>query len=171
MSEPSRGSLFGVALVEQAWEKVAKQWEDAAAPMAKRELVDALRGHAGAASLRVSAEAFRNLATVTERQVRDAIADARLSDQARAKVLGTLGLAQLADRARIEAEEAAWGVMATGGLAPPDKQRAARTAREAATAWTTLLRELVKALVRDPDARADIVMAARKAARKEMHSG
>ena len=170
MSEAKRGSLFQVALVEWSSQRAAKAWEGAATAMAEQSLVDALEGHAAAAAQKVSAEAERKMVVSAAREVHAALCDAPLPDQARRKVLVDLRKAQLADEARAQDEGAAWNVMATGGLAPAEKERAARTARDATVAWTKLLLQLVDVLVPDPGERAEIVGHVRAAVRKYMRS-
>lgn len=170
MSEARRGSLFAVALVEWSSERAARAWEEAARAMAAQELMDALREHAVVAAQRVSADAERKMVVSAEQQVQAALSEARPPDQARRLVLATLREARLADEARGLDEDAAWTVMATGGLALAEKERAAKTTRAAAIAWTKLLLQLVDVLVLNARERPDIVGRLRHSVRKFMRS-
>ena len=170
MSEAKRGALFEVALVEWSCRRAAKEWKEAATAMERQDLMDALLGHASATAQNVSAEAERNMAVSAAQQVHAALLEGLLPEQARQKVLAALSRARLADEARAQGEDAAWEVMATGGLAAAEKQRTAKAARDAADAWAHLLRELVDALVPDSGERAEIIDLVRMAARQYMKS-
>lgn len=171
MSEAKRGSLFEVALVEWSCRRAAKEWKEAATAMGRQNLMDSLAGHDSATAQKVSAQAERNMVVSAAQEVHAALHDASLPDQARRKVLVALGDAQRMARARAQSEDAAWEVMATGGLAAAEKQRTANAASDAAGAWAFLLRELADALATKSGEGAIIVDLMRMSARQYMKPG